>query len=359
MIPYIIIFILLMLAAIAWEVRPFKTYPLLIFFTIILALFAGLRGPYIDKDYLNYENGITHIEEVNSQTEETIIPFFEPGFYLLSVTAKSLFPNKYVLAIMVFYAIASISMKALGIRLIAVNPFMVLLLYFSQFFLLHEMTQVRIGMATGMFLLGLYCLCHKKKFYFVIIILLATAFHYSCILYLSLLLFDTESFNRKLLLAALGVALLLAIIKLPMLPLIGFLGGEAFVKIDNYVRIVESGQAEQINTLNVLTLITWLIVLILVCFLPVEFLQTNPFAILNLKLLVLSIIVLNAMSSLPTMAFRMSELFSVVTMFAVYYLRYVIPNRIIAVAAMVLVASAQFFITLFYGQLLEPYKIAI
>jgi hypothetical protein len=356
MLPYVAIFILIMLAALAWEVRPFKTGPLLISFALLLVFFAGLRAPYIDKDYLNYENGLLYIEEVNSQVETSSIPFFEPGFYLLAVTAKWLFPVHFVAAIMLFYAAVSVSLKLTGIRLMSVNPFMVLLVYFSQYFLLHEMTQVRIGLATGMFLLGLYYLSNDRKNLFVLIVLLSALFHYSSLLYLVVLFIDAKSFNRRLLMSMLALALLLSVVKLPLLQVMGLLGGQTFSKLDNYIKLVESGQAEQINTLNVITLLNLGLAVSLVGFLPKEFLASNRFAILHVKLLVFSILVLSAMSALPTIAFRVSELFGVVAMFAIYYLRYVIPNRIIALLAMVFLAAAYFYITLFYGKLLEPYQ---
>ena len=356
MLPYVAIFILIMLAAVAWEVRPFRTGPLLIAFALLLALFAGLRAPYIDKDYLNYENGLVYIEDVNSQTEDSFIPFFEPGFYLLAVTAKWLFPAHFVAAIMMFYALASVAMKVTSIRLMAINPFMVLLMYFSQYFLLHEMTQIRIGLAAGMFFIGLYQYCNGRKDFFIASVAVATFLHYSSLLYLLVLLIDPVSFNRFRLLALLALTFVLSLVKLPLLGLVNIFGGQYFSKLDNYLKLVESGQAEQINTLNALSLLTLALAVTLVAFIPTEALQRNRFMIVHLKILVLSLLILSAMSSLPTIAFRMSELFGVISMFAVYYLRYVIPNRILAICLMLAMAASYFYVNLFYGKLLEPYQ---
>ncbi len=121
---------------------------------------------------------------------------YEPGFTAIVLIFRSVFELNYVLPLMLFFAFSTVLLKIISIKKLSVNPYLVILFYFSHFFLLHEMTQIRIGFASAFFFIAAIFYLKGNKLIYTLLILFATLFHYSAIMYLILLFFDSRSFYK-------------------------------------------------------------------------------------------------------------------------------------------------------------------
>ncbi len=207
MLIYILFFVLIAILGIQYEFTPFENNSLIFSLVILLALLAGFQDTNVSKDYLNYQYVFDNVYYITNHNYLYLITF-EPGFIAIVFFFRTLFSTNYGVAIMVFYAFCSLIIKLFVIKKLSINPYLSLLFYFSYFFLFHEMTQIRIGLASAFFLLSLFSFLKGNKLAFIGWILIATCFHYSAIFYLFLLIFNTKSLNKSFYLGILIASLI-------------------------------------------------------------------------------------------------------------------------------------------------------
>ena len=120
----------------------------LILIGVVLILIAGLRPIGIDRDSLAYV-GIVGSDEVNINLLDK-----EPGFWLIYKINKIIF-NGNTQCFFLIYALLGVSLKIFAIKKYSLLPFFSTFTYVCLYFILHEMTQIRAGVAAAIFLLAL------------------------------------------------------------------------------------------------------------------------------------------------------------------------------------------------------------
>jgi len=358
MLVYITYFIFIAILAIQYEFTPFKNDYLLASIVILLTLLAGFQDTSVSKDYLNYQYVFDNIYDITDDGFFYLLSF-EPGFVGIVIFFRKLFEINYGVVIILFYALASLSIKTFAIKRFSINPYLTLLFYFSYFFLIHEMTQIRIALASGIFLISLVPFLKGHRMTFAALILLATCFHYSAIFYLLILLFNANRLNRNFYIGLLMFSLLLGFIKLPILNLLGnFDAVDISTKLNTYIIISENGSiaVNVFNSLNILN--------ILCCFYLIFVVNKEEFAkdrqlILFLKCNILSIFLFSFLAGAPAFSMRFNQLFGVAQIFLFTSLLKYLPFRRFNVFVLVLVAGFFFYVMEIYGGLLSPYKIIL
>lgn len=354
MIIYIVFFIFIMILAIDYEFNQRQNVYILIFLSFALALLAGLRNPDIENDYHQY---LMVFDLIYPEKNPLYLAIFEPGFFLIVYTVRGLVEINYGVVIMLVYAFASVFIKVFSIRKLAINPYLVILFYFSHFFFLHEMTQIRVGLATAIFFISLsYYLKGNIKAY-IGLILLATMFHYTAILYLGLLLLNKNHFNRYFYSAIILLAVVLAFVKLP---LIGYLDriqtNEITAKLENHT-IASELTSDKINVLNAVTICNILCCLYLILAVVPDGFYKEQKLTLFLKCNIISIFLLAFLSGIPTIAFRVSDLFETLSMFLFAYLTRYLPFGKYNIFITILIAGVFFYFFALDSNLIKPYKL--
>lgn len=356
MLIYLIIFILLVILSVEFELNTFRKKYWLWGIAILLALFAGFRGVEVSKDYYTYQRMFDFYNELRS--EGLLLANFEPGFSLIIILFKSFFEVNYGLAIMLFFAIASVFLKVYSFNKIAFNPFLLILFYYSTYYFLHEMTQIRVGLAVSVFFMGLPLYLNGKKLYFFLCILLATAFHYSAILFLLIYLLDSKYLTRTVLGFMLLASVVLGFYKLPLLGLLGDIAiADLSPKLSHYTEVVEAGVASSINVFNSANLLTMVVCLFYIVFISEKQLINDRLLNLSLKFTVFSVFILSFLSGVPTLSYRVSELFGVMSILVFTSLHRYFPFGKLNILVTITVASLLFYITVFHGDLIMPYSV--
>lgn len=354
---YILYFIFLAILAIQYEFIPFKNNVLLGFVVIVLALLAGLRGTDVSKDYYSYSYISDNISDITSTNDLSYFVAFEPGFIAIIILIRRIVTSNYVLALMLFYAVTSISLKIYSIKRLSINPYLTVLFYFSYYFLMQDMAQIRIGLASAIFLTALIPFFKGKRMLYAGLIIFATFFHYSAIFYLLLLIFNTTKFNRNQYTAVLLLSIVLAFVKLPLLNILGnFDFSDISNKFSNYVELSKNGSLS-INFFNSLNICNILCCIYLIYFTDKQKLLEDNKLILFLKCNILSIFLLGLLTGVPAVALRFSQLFGIVQIFLFTYLVKSLPAKKYNVLILVALAGFFFYIIGIYGNLLSPYKI--
>lgn len=197
MIPYVVIFLLVSAGLpICFinhlQYRRIFQYFYFIVTGLILTVFAGIRSSSVDRDYSNYTSWFdTIIHGTASMTDW----MRDPTFALLALLAHGFGLSFTAVALM--YALLGL-LATMYLVMIAVAPrwsTLFFYLFFCQYFIVGEMTQIRSAVALPLMAAGLYMACEKrwlKAFGFYILALL---FHFEVILVLPL--FILLSFGIK------------------------------------------------------------------------------------------------------------------------------------------------------------------
>ncbi len=269
----------------------------------ILIVYAGFRPIGFDRDSYNYE--LTFMNPDTSVAEMTV----EPSYRLISMLCYHIWPDVHTLFL--FYATLGVSIKLWAIRKLSPVIFLPILIYISNFFLLHELTQIRVGIASAIFLLSIKPLSEGRKGIAAIYIVTAIFFHFSAVALLPILFLNNEAITttKKIILACIvPVCFALYFIGLDLLT--SFNIPYLTEKIELYQAINEY-KIEKESILNPFPLIRMAVFLYAIYFSETikEFI---PSIYLLIKIMGCSLIVYFAFSSVTVISMRIAELYGII-----------------------------------------------
>lgn len=290
-------------------------------FCVALALFAGFRGEGIDRDYRNYVSNFLFLQPPH-------ISFIEPAFYIISSAIK-VFSSEPTLLFLTF-ALISLSVKFLAIRRSSDNVFLSLLVLLSNIYIIQDLTQIRAAVGASLFLLALTFLVdgHKKKFY--ILAAVAVLFHYTSLIIFLFILADFKKIKIWFWALLIPVSYGLLFANITPLSLLSYIPIASIQsKLNTYIALQQEDAGKVVNVFNLLVLIKYLLILFLLSKIH-ELQELNRFAVLFLKVYILSIVALILTSKVSTLAFRLNEYLSVVEIVLLPMLTIVVRPKILS-----------------------------
>lgn len=312
-----------------------------IFFCLILSLIilAGFRDSTVDRDY--------HVYLFYWQLRQVDV---EISFVILKNFLKN-YLNLPFATLLITYAILGVTTKLIGIKRISPFFYLSCLVYFSHYYLLHELTQIRAGVATGFFLIALYYLYERKAEYFIFFVICAGFFHYSAFIALPLWFIRKDSKN-----------IYIYTLLIPIGYILHFIGGNVFShipipyiqeKAEVYQKLqdLSIGDADKINVFNYMFLSKIAILLVLLFNAKKIYLQ-NQYIYLLLKIYAISLAAFPGLSAVPASAFRVQEFLGVVEIILIPMIVYLFRVRFIGYLVVVLIAVGYLMLNLFYNKLI-------
>lgn len=224
---------------------------------VLMATFAALRGPDVASDFIVYEDWYVNRDLGNGFLERPGL--FEAVYFLLNDFFVLIgIPFRFFIGFLAFTAVfmktnVIVSFAKSG-RAIGIS----VLIYAFTFYLLHDFTQIRAGLAIAFIFFAVRALVDGKRMYFVLLILLATGFHSSALMASLLLLPHRGSIARGI-----DWGLFLITGGVFLLAMRGVAIGAALVdvlttfdpRIALYVSLAEGGQSEAANPFAVSALL--------------------------------------------------------------------------------------------------------
>lgn len=283
---------------------------------LILATFAALRGADVAADFMVYQDWYSSRDVGNGFLDRP--GFFEAIYFGLND----------------FFAMCSISFRVFVWCMAFVAVFfktkiivffsksgwsagVSILIYTFTFYLLHEFTQIRVGLAIAFIFLAVHALVNGSRTNFVLMVVLATGFHSSAVMAFFLLLpyrspraywVDFVLFGISGMVFALAMhGIFIAAALLNVLT-------EFDPRLAIYISLADIGQVEAANpfAVSVLLLLTLAISLIGVKYNNNKISNLNDFDIYAMILVRRSILVgficLGSLSSVPELALRLFEI---------------------------------------------------
>jgi hypothetical protein len=174
---------------------------------LILTVFAGVRSSRVDRDYNNYT---TWFDTIIHGTALSTDWLRDPAFALLALLAHGL--GLSFTAVAVMYALLGL-LATIYLVTIAVAPrwsTLFFYLFFCQYFIVGEMTQIRSAVALPLMAAGLYMACKKQWLKASGFYIFALLFHFEVIIVLPLFILLSfgvrfKSRNWVLLITAFGL----------------------------------------------------------------------------------------------------------------------------------------------------------
>lgn len=316
-----------------------RVFLLLIYFFLIFI--AGLRGKDVDRDYQNYL--LAYYSNYESSR-------FEPTFTVIATFVRYTFNNPVFLFII--YAFIGVSLKLIAIKQLSKLYLLSTLLYLSNFFLLHEMTQIRAGIASGILLLcikPLYDRNFKAFFFFVVI---AVSFHYSSAVILPLWFLNPFSLKRNIYLSVLPLAYLFALKGVT----IGFLVEQVPLPqvqslYSMYKMQIENGEGDVINLFNSLQLLRCIVLYFLVYYSSL-IVPSNKYIFLLVKIYTIALTSFVLFSDIPVLSFRISELLFIVEIVLFPLIVYVFKEKRMAMLMPITIGLFMLLVNVFYIKLI-------
>ncbi len=316
----LLLFFLFAVITVFYIINPEDKYLNNIFlFLVMVALIftAGLRGKDADNDYYVYRS-FWRMRKIDDGTVEY-------SFYLIKVLIKNVLHLQFQYLLLA-YAVIGVIAKLLAIRKITSLLWGSVLIYFSHYFLLHEFTQIRIGVATGFVLFSIYFLSEKKYILFVVFSFLAIFFHQSCFLVLFFPLIRNNNKNTWIfaLLIPLGYILYFFNTYLHINMPIPILQN----KIELYEEATKSGflKDSKINPFNIVFLIR-IFIFYVIFYQSEKISYFFPNLHIYLKIYSLSLFSFLFFSRIPVFSFRIQELLGVVEIILIPTIVYLFSER--------------------------------
>ncbi|MDW8847216.1 EpsG family protein [Erwinia sp. MMLR14_017] len=314
----------------------------------ILLIFCALRG-IIDRDHQNYLTIYGYIVHGDGY-------LIEPSYYFFSLLSDFLTSGPILL--FVLYAIIGLGFKFYTFRTYSIFPVISVLVYYSNYYFLHEMTQIRIGVSIAIAIIAINNWLNGNKKFFFILLFISCLFHYSALIFLIIPFMPKRRINAKEM-AAYAFVILISYIMFILH--FGFATAFSYIPIGYvqekfaiYSQKAEMGEVQAINVFSVMQLIK-IINIILMYFFVAKKHDDSKFFNLMLRFYIFSTICWVVFFDIPVFAVRLSDLFGISEIFILPYLLYVSKNKYIGVFLLTLFTGMVFYINIFHNILLEPY----
>jgi hypothetical protein len=310
---------------------------------IILILFSAFRTIGVDPDSEAYEE----IFKSGGNDPQLLV---EPSVLFISDVIKSFTDNVHYLFLI--YAILGITIKFYAIRQLSIWYFLPLIIYFGNYFILHDFIQIRAGVASAMLLLAIKPLSEGNKKRAIAYFLIANVFHYSSLVFYPILFFSNNLSRiwKYVLIAIMPVGAILFTLRLDFLSAIPIPYIQE--KLDMYKELTETGFHEEFTLKNVPLWIQYVIILYSLYFYD-TILEKCPALPLLLKITAYSMSFFFAFSSVSVVAGRFQELLGVVELALFPCVCYTFRPQFYGKIAVCFIAVVKIFFILFVWKLLD------
>ena len=285
--------------------------------TVVLILFAGLREVGFDRDSENYEYYFNNYDD-------PVLEFAVEFSYRLLSYFLHLFSDD-VHTIFLFYAIIGISLKLFAFRRLTNFLYLPIAVYLANYYVLHDLTQIRASIASGLMLFTIPYIGDNRKKVAMCLLLLAVMFHYSAIVLLPLIFLKNTDLSVKerwiwAALIPIGYFMYFIQVNIATFIYVPYVSD----KIDIYNDLRNKGLVgDEINVFY------W--VFILKCFVYMYVLyfydtikQQTKFLPLVIKIMGVSLFLYLFLAQMPILSFRLSELFGISEILMFTYISYTI-----------------------------------
>lgn len=344
---YIVIFLLVAILAVFEDSESEKnqlTVGIYAVFAIILFALAAFRPIGIDHDAGNY----VKLFGGEVDADDTV----EPSFFYIASAVKLIANDPRLL--FVAYALLSVPLKAFAVTQLSKSWMLTLTVWMGFLFMNQDMTQIRVSVAAGIFMLMLPWLMEGRRWFAAAAILVATFFHVTAITLFMFLFLGNKPLGSYWRIALAAFPLLaFALHAVHFDPIIYIPSGYVQEKIEAYELLRDSGiMGDEINVFNIPFLMK-LAVYYFILWRYDSIVADEPRVTILLKVFVVSICFFLLFSFFPVLAWRLSEIPGVVEIVLFPTAVYAFKQQIVGKLIVIVYALALLVQNVFVAQLLD------
>lgn len=338
---YILLSVLLITIILCYLEDYIKRYRsfLYILMGFVMVLIAGLREIGLDPDSENYEYSFQHYYQSSE------MGMVEPSFTHISAVLNVFTDNVHLLFLV--YAFLGVTIKLYAFKKNLQCIFVPMMLYISFYFVLHEMTQIRAGVVSALFLLAVYHIAKKEKRKALLLIIVGSFFHYSSLALLPTLMFGNKDFNRK---ENIMIALLIPLSYLIYFGGISMLLNTDIPLIGNKLAIYQQAMEKGKMTVNINVFDPVHFVSVMLFYYTLYFRKTitafNENYNVVIKIVALGLFLHTSLAFLPVLALRISQLYCIVNIFLFSGIVYTVKQKWMGITILVLLSIFQMYLAL-------------
>ena len=310
---------------------------------IILIFIAGFREVGSDPDSVAYKY---------YYESDLILLLAEPTFALISSFVRHAFNN--FQGVLVTYAVLGILLKYFAIEKLTKLKFLAVITYFGSYYLLHDFTQIRAGVASAIFLVSIIPLSERNFSKFFILVLIAFLFHYSSLVLLPLWFLKDEKISRRwklILYLLIPAGILLHFMNIDIMLAIPI--DTIKYKIKAYKEAQELA-SNPLNVFNLLYISKYIMFYIFLYFYELLYSKVKYFTI-SLKIYGLALFAYLIFSPNTVLAMRVSELLGIVEIILIPSLIYVFKERAFSSIAVIAISLGYLYINIYYIILVQVF----
>lgn len=316
---------------------------------ILLFVIAAFRPVGVDRDSINYANAIQSF--IITQNINDVLRF-EPSFYLIVNVSKFLFDDV-VRGVLIIYALFGVSLISYAIKKYSSFPLLSLIVFSSIYFILHEMTQIRVGIAAAIFLLAIPDILNRNLKSFLIKTAFATLFHYSAIIMFFFYFINPKHSTKLFYILLPFIGILLVNINagnLFLIQVISLVPEFLSYKINYYLKVNEMNIHNEINIFNIF----YSSLLLIYLFIIININKLNDdFDVLNIKIVGWMFFMFYFFSFLPVFAFRIAEFIGIVLIFVLPSLISIIRQKSLIYFLVILYSISMLFNYIFIQKIIN------
>lgn len=338
---YILLSVLLITIILCYLEDYIKRYRFFLYILMgfVMVLIAGLREIGLDPDSENYEYSFQHYYQSSE------MGMVEPSFTLISAVLNVFTDNVHLLFLV--YAFLGVTIKLYAFKKHLQCIFVPMMLYISFYFVLHEMTQIRAGVVSALFLLAVYYIAKKEKRKALLLIIVGSFFHYSSLALLPTLMFGNKDFNRK---ENIMIALLIPLSYLIYFGGISMLLNTDIPLIGNKLAIYQQAMEKGKMTVNINVFDPVHLVSVMLFYYTLYFRKTitafNENYNVVIKIVALGLFLHTSLAFLPVLALRISQLYCIVNIFLFSGIVYTFKQKWMGITILVLLSIFQMYLAL-------------
>lgn len=310
------------------------------FLAFLLIIIAGFCGS-ISKDHDSYINGYNLI--TSGKLSNPL------SFFIIAEVVNKIFHNSIFLFLL--YAVLGVSLKIIAIKRLTEFWFFSILIYFSYYFFLHELTQLKAGVSAAFILLSIPSIYERKIKSFLIYAGLAIFFHFSAIVVLPLYFIKNDKMpiwyfflipiGYILFFTHANTSSLISLIDIDVIRL-------------KYATYKSLNSLHKINVFNVLMLSRYVFCALLLW--KWKFLsEKNIYSVILIKFYILSCFVFISFADIQGVAFRLSELLAIVEIILIPYIIYLVDIRLLGKLIVGFIGFLFLCLVLLYTKLVSGY----
>ncbi|MBQ0029540.1 MAG: EpsG family protein [Bacteroidales bacterium] len=362
MLVYIVIALLLSVLAGTYKYMDARSRQLSFWIVAFVFFFiAAFRGKDVDIDYVPcYQEFCDLTPLVTVMFDDfgryfNALPHQEFSFCFL-VSVIKFFTNNPMPIVALTYAFFAVPVKMIGIKRLANEEIfgLALLTYFTNLFFLHEMTQMRAGLASAIFIYSLTALCDGDRKKYVLLNLFAFLIHRSAICAIPFCLVNNKGMSFKLWFGLLFTIFAMALVNAdPISVLLDYDVPILTYKLKEYLHYQKYTQFKM-NPFNTFLMLQMLATICL--YWKRKLIEPHcPSFYLLMKISVVSMMLFYFFIRIPVFAHRLNDYFACVQIILLPLLIYAFKPKSAAAAIVVCMLWGIMLVNLFYNHLLQPY----